>query len=138
MSLDEMEREGELEPLAHSAEELDQLMTMARRRLKDAQIAENSAETRLVSAYQVILGCAIAGVRKNDYRVSNATNKHFVTINTLRFTVGLTTAEVNYCQGLRRKRNQDNYEGNFFCSEQEAAEAVAMAARLLEIAERCL
>jgi hypothetical protein len=69
MSLNDIEAAGEISPMAHSQEELVNLMRMARRRLSDALIIELSAESRVVNAYQCILACAKAALRALDYRV---------------------------------------------------------------------
>lgn len=131
MSLSDMEAEGELEPMAHSPEELDSLLRMASRRLADAQLEQLSAESRVVNAYQCILACAKAALRALDYRVQNGPSQHFTTLVTLRFTPNLDAKRISYCHSLRRKRHRDEYEGTFEATDTEAQEAADFAAMLL-------
>ncbi|MBN1965159.1 MAG: hypothetical protein JW910_10970 [Anaerolineae bacterium] len=131
MSLKDMLQADEIERFPHTPEELDNLLRMARRRLTDAQLIQLSPETRLVSAYQCVLGCAKAALRRHNYRVAHNYRQHFLMIRSLEFTLGLSPEEVAYCQGLRSKRHRDEYEGMLEASDTEADEAVAFAADLL-------
>lgn len=131
MRLHEMEAAGELEPLAHSPEELENLLRMAARRAADAQLAELSAESRVVNAYQCVLACAKAALRALDYRVPNITRQHYLTLETLRDTLDLNVSQISYCQSLRSKRHRDEYEGTLEASDTEAEAAVAFASGLL-------
>ena len=131
MSLSEMETRGELEPLASTPEELIRLLSMVRRRLKDAAVVETSNEARFEHAYHAILGCALAALRVNDYRVFGSAGKHLLALNTLQHTVGVPAAQVRYYQKLRNRRNIDLYEGSTPVSETELSEALAAAQKLL-------
>ncbi|MCC7478385.1 hypothetical protein IT575_07970 [bacterium] len=130
--LEEMEAAGELEPLAHSPEEIDSLLRMAGRRLSDARLEQLSPESRIVNAYQCVLACAKAALRLNDYRVVNGPRQHFLTLETLPATLHAQPAELAYAQSLRRKRNRDEYEGSLDASDSEAEEAAGFAALLLD------
>ena len=130
MSLSDLEAAGELEPFAHSPEELGSLMRVASRRSTDAELKQLSSESRVVSAYQCVLACAKAALRAQDYRVPRGLKQHYITIQTLRFTLGLDAKQVSYCQGLRSKRHRDEYEGTLEASDTEADEAAAFAANL--------
>ncbi len=138
MSLHEMEAAGELEPLAHSPEELELLLRMASRRLADAQLAQLSAESRVVNAYQCVLACAKAALRSMDFRVPNISRQHYLTIETLRFTLRLSVSEISYCQALPSKRHRDEYDGTLEASDTEAEEAAAFASGLLQRAKHSL
>ena len=133
MSLSDMEAAGELEPMAHTPEELESLLRMAKRRLGDAQLDQLSAESRMVNAYQCIHGFARAMLRAQDYRVPNGPRQHYLTLETLRFTLGMDAKKVSYCQALRSKRHKDEYEGTLEVSDTEAEEAADFAAKLLEV-----
>ena len=138
MSFEELELNAEIEPLAHSAGELDNLVRAARRKLADSRIGGLSPESRLVNSYQVVLCCATAVLRCLDWRVPNSGRKHYLTIKTLRYTLGLEPGTVDYCQRLRAKRHRDDYEGTLECSEHEAREASDFASTLLVSAEEFL
>ena len=133
-----MIHEGELERFPSSPEELDNLLTMARRRLTDAQLIQLSPESRLVGAYQCILACAKAAMRSRDLRVAYGPRQHVLMIRSTQFTLGLSEAEVAYCQGLRSKRHRDEYEGTLDTSDTEALEAVGFAAEVLSRTQRDL
>ena len=89
MSLSEMEARSELEPVASTPEELNRLLTMVKRRLQDAAVVETSNEARFEHAYHAILGCALAALRANDFRVYSLEGKHVLALNTLQYTVGV-------------------------------------------------
>lgn len=122
---------GEIERLSVARKEIENLVWTARRQQVDSEAAAISAESRLVHAYHSILGCAIVALRAKGYRIPNVYNKHLIAIQTMRFTLGLSADIVEYCQNLRKKRNQDTYEGTFRTTETEAGEAVRTAREIL-------
>lgn len=103
--------------------------------MADAQLNGLSPESRVVNAYQCVLGCAKAALRAMDYRVQNSSKQHYITLETLRFTASLTGEPIDFCQALRRKRHRDEYEGTLEASETEAEEAAEFAAMLLKSVE---
>lgn len=122
-----MEAAGDLEPLAHSPEEIDSLLRMAGRRLADAQLDQLSPESRIVNAYQCVLACAKCALRLFDYRVASGSRHHYLTLETLAETLEITPSGLSFAQGLRRKRNRDEYEGTLDASDSEAEEAAEFA-----------
>lgn len=131
MNLHEREAAGEIVGQASSPEELASLLRMAQRRASDAALEELSPESRMVNAYQCILACAKAALRAQDYRVPEAMRQHYITIETLRDTLGVSEREVAYFQILRRKRHKDEYEGTLEASQTEAQDACMAAQALL-------
>jgi uncharacterized protein (UPF0332 family) len=132
MSLAEMEARGELTGQATPPEELESLLRMALRRAGDASIMQLSPESRIVNAYQCVLACAKAALRSKEYRVPDSGRQHYLMLETLRFTLGLSDGEIRYFQVLRRKRHKDEYEGTLEVSDTEADEAATIARQLVE------
>lgn len=112
--------------------EIERMMSMVRRRLKDAGHADIHPETRLEQAYHAILGCALIGLRANDLRTTNRPGHHVVALESLEETLGLPIERIDYFQALRNLRNKDLYTGGTHVSESQAREAVEEAARIIE------
>lgn len=138
MSLASMEEQGLLEPLAGTPEEVASLLETAQRHLADAQLPGMSPQSLIVHAYHVILACATAALRAQDWRVPNIEGKDKHTVDTLQFTLGIKPREVKYFQTLRQKRHEDLYEGGLVASEMEARDALEAAQELLHFAEKDL
>jgi len=131
MSLNDMLRNGELEKLPASEEELANLLATAERRMADANLGQLSNETRFVLAYQCALSCATAALRQAGYRVPGEHNKHLRTIDTLRFTLKLTAHEIALLHKARKKRNEDLYEGTVEISDEERDSVLELAGKIL-------
>lgn len=132
MSLQELFEKGDLQKLETTKDEMSNLLIMAKLKLDDACYESNSMATRLSLAYQVILTCSTIALRACGYRVKVVAGKHRITINTLEYTLGEDRKKVHYYHILRKKRNEDMYEGLPFVSEGELAESIAHSKRILK------
>jgi hypothetical protein len=135
MSLEKMAEDGLLERLTGMPEEIDDLLDSAHRHIRDAKLKGISPESRIVHSYQVILACATAALRANDFRAKNVEGKHVHTLESIKFTLGVGARNIKYFHSLRRKRHEDFYEGTFHCSSEEAEIAFKAAERILALAE---
>ena len=109
MSLEGLLSVGEIGHLTCSAGEIAGLIAKAERKLNDAKAENISKETRLEQAYTVIFTCASIALRAMNYRVLNSSGKHYLTIETTRYTLGLENETVEYLQTIRNMRNQEIY-----------------------------
>lgn len=135
MSLEKMAEKGFLEPLAGMPEEIDDLLDSAHRHLRDAKLEGISPESRIIHSYQVILACATAALRANDFRAKNVEGKHVHTLDSLKLTLGVGAKSIKYYHSLRRQRHEDFYAGTFHSSAWEADIALKAAEKLLSRAE---
>ena len=124
MSLEEMLLRGELKREQPTAGEIDRLLMAIERRLRDAANSTNSPETRLEQAYHTILNCALAALRSEGLRPTNAAGKHIVALESLLSTLGVDPRRHDYYQTLRDLRNREIYTGAVHVSECNVAEAI--------------
>ncbi len=131
MSLQNLVKIGQLHPHEVRADEVGRLLAAVQRNLKDAGRRENSAETRFDCAYKGIMQCALIAIRAAGYRpATNAPGHHQTMIQSLPLTLGVSNDTWIVLDGLRKKRNQNDYTGAPI-SQSEVDEAIAHAADLL-------
>jgi hypothetical protein len=131
MTFEGFERIGDIGSLATTAEEVSGLLSKARRKLTDSRVPDISKGTRLEQAYNAILTCAMISLRASGYRVLNITARHYVTLETLRFTIGINLERVEYFQSLRNLRHDDVYSASVEVSDIELREAIKESEKLL-------
>jgi len=127
-----MLRQGEIEELSPSRQEISDLIKKAERRLKEALNEDNYEDTRLELAYLAILFCATASLRASGYRVTREEGHHVRTINTMKYTVHVLQDRVDYYQSLRRARNMGVYDTLLEVSLIQLTEAIEEAGNLLK------
>ena len=110
-----------------SAQEIGELLKIVDRDLKDAATAALSADWRLAIAYNAVLQCAKIGLAAAGYRVGRGPSQHYYSIESLRFTVGLSEDEVRTIDAFRKKRNISDYEHAGSVTDTEANELVELA-----------
>ncbi len=138
MSLQNLAKIGQLHPHEARADEVARLLAAVQRNLKDAGRRENSAETRFDCAYKAIMQCALIAMTAAGYRPStNAPGHHQTMIQSLPLTLGVSNDAWIVLDGLRKKRNQNDYSGAPI-SRLEADEAIANAADLLAAVQSLL
>ena len=131
MSLQNLAKIGQLHPHDARADEVGRLLAAVQRNLKDAGRRENSAETRFDCAYKAIMQCALIAMMAAGYRpATNAPGHHQMMIQSLPLTLGVSNDTWIVLDGLRKKRNQNDYTGAPI-SQSEVDEAIAHAADLL-------
>jgi hypothetical protein len=132
MSLEAWREAGLLVSHEATQEEIADLFAVAETDLRDAAIAELSAERKLGCAYGAILSGGRAALHAAGYRVphSNPSHHHYV-IQSLRYTVGLAPSIVLQIEALQKKRNTADYVRVGGVSDALAAEARALARDIL-------
>jgi hypothetical protein len=128
MSLEAWREAGLLVRHEATPEEIADLLAVAETNLRDAAIAELSPERKLGCAYGAILSVARGALHAAGYRVpkSNPSHHHY-TIQSLRYTVGLTPSIVLQIEALQKKRNTADYVRVGDVSDTLAAQARALA-----------
>lgn len=138
MSLQKLLNKGNLERLEPDKDEIANLLIMANLKLDDAGNQSNSPATRLSLAYQVILTCCTIALRACGYRAKVVAGKHRLTVDTAEYTLGEKRKTIHYFHILRKKRNEDMYEGLPSIGKGELSEALTEAKRLLKTTTKWL
>ena len=103
---------GQLDSVPLSVELVKRMLLSARQRLRDGEFTQNSPETRFDCAYTAIRVAADIGLLLNGFRTSTSKPGHHQTaIQCLTYTLGVDAATVRILDGLRKQRNQSDYEG---------------------------
>jgi hypothetical protein len=119
-----------------SAKEIAGLLALGDRNLADAGIRGLSAEGRFQFAYNAALAMATAALHAAGYRTSsNVPGHHALTLESLAYTIGVAAALVRKLDAYRRKRNRVSYDAPAAVSDKEAADMLALAARLRQDCE---
>lgn len=112
MSLENLLKIGQLKQHPPDRDEIQRLLTAARRNIDDAKIESISPETRFDVSYKAIMQSALAALMANGYRTdTNKPGHHMTVIQALPLTIGLKPARVTMLDTLRRKRNVSDYTG---------------------------
>ena len=106
------------------------------RDLKDAGIAEISADRRFATAYNAALQAANMAIACAGYRISSMTGHHKVTFESTKLVFGKVANEyADYFETCRRKRNMIDYSRSRVATETEAKEALRKAQEFVELVE---
>lgn len=98
-----------LQAFEASAEGVQRLLAAAARNLADAQLQALSPENRFDAAYKCILHCAMP----QGYRTATSQPGHHQTaLQSLPLTMALPKDVIIVLDALRKKRNQNDYEGD--------------------------
>ncbi len=131
MSLSDWLAQGWLQRHRPDRWETLELLAIAERDIRDAQVAGISADTRLSIAYNAALQVAMAALAASGYRPGREAH-HYRAIRSLAFTVGADAAVVDQLDAFRKKRNISDYQRAGSVSEREAGEMLALAQTLRE------
>lgn len=102
-----------LQAFEASAEGVQRLLAAATRNLADAQLQALSPENRFDAAYKCILQCAMLGLWAQGYRTATSQPGHHQTaLQSLPLTMALPKDVIIVLDALRKKRNQNDYEGD--------------------------
>ena len=136
MSLDNLVRIGQLEPIAVQPGDVQRLLEAAQRALQDANTPGLSNESRFDIAYRAIMQAANAALQASGYRtVTSKPGHHQTMIQTLPLTLGLDKLLVIQLDALRKQRNVIDYSGDLV-GEAMVAEALQHAATLIAAARQ--
>ncbi len=103
---------GQLDPVPLSVDLVKRMLAAARQRLRDAELIQNSDETRFDCAYTTIRAVADIGLHLNGFRTSTSKPGHHQTaLQCLAYTLDVDAATVRVLDGLRKQHNHADYEG---------------------------
>ncbi len=129
MSLVDWLNEGRLKAHTSSSAEISQLLAVFDRDIRDSSAAGISLDLRFATAYSAALAICTAALAASGYRTSGE-GHHFVSIQSLAFTMAMDAPTIERFNRFRRKRNLADYERVGAVSEVEVAEMTQLAREL--------
>ena len=131
MSLKDWLKNGWLKPHQTSRQEIQSLLNLIRRDLKDSQSTDISADWRFAIAYNAALMCCQIALYCQGYEVARGQSEHYRIIQSLTLTLGEEFAAVKiYLNACRNKRNIADYESAGTISAEEVMELITIASNL--------
>jgi len=131
MSLKDWLKNGWLKPHQTSRQEIQSLLNLTRRDLKDSQSTDISADWRFAIAYNAALTCCQIALYCYGYEVARGQSEHYRIVQSLTLTLGEEFASVKiYLNACRNKRNIADYESAGTISAEEVAELITIASDL--------
>jgi hypothetical protein len=129
---------GLLDPVPLSADLVKRMLASATQRLRDAELTQNSDETRFDCAYTTIRVIADIGLHLSGFRTSTSKPGHHQTaVQCLEHTLGVHNATVRVLDGLRKQRNLTDYDGELVTNA-ALQECLHQAKALLTTAEAAI
>lgn len=131
MTLENLLKTGQLEPIAPDRAAIQRLLDIAAASIADAKKTSISNETRFDAAYKAIMQCAMAALRANGYRTSkNQPGHHAVMIQSLPKTLQVEAGVMVVLDALRQRRNLADYTGALV-TDAAVSECVEQAEQLI-------
>lgn len=131
--LENLARSGQLQREDPSQQEIDGLLTSGSHRLRDAENASLSLESRFDLAYNAAHALALAALRWHGYR----SNNRYTVFQVLPHTTGIASQKWRVLDRAHNKRNRSEYDG-VFDVDIALVEAMLRVARDVEAAVRAL
>ena len=118
--------------VAHTTtkEEIQNLLEVGERDLRDSEVAGLSDDARLSHAYAAALQYASAALSAAGYRPARGGDHHFRVIQALSLTIGWDAKRVAKLDAFRKKRNLSSYERAGEVSNAESSEMHELAVQL--------
>lgn len=98
------------------------VVAVAKRKAADSERKENSAETRVETAYDAVHNCAIAVLSVAGYRVKAGDGAHVQVLEAACCLAGVGFGTFERLDALRNLRNTANYTGQR-CSDEDVSDA---------------
>lgn len=131
-ALDKLLSIGQLKAEPPNHAEIRRLLTMAKTRLADTQVAGISAEGRFTSAYNAAHAAALAALRWHGYRSEN----RYTVFQCLPHTLGWPAVQWRILDHAHQKRNLAEYEGFLEVEESTITELTGLVAKLIDDVSR--
>ena len=133
MNLEELLSRGRLKRHKTSNKEIQNLLALARRDIKDAKVRGLSSDRRFACAYNAVLQLATIMIYCKGFRPQGI-GHHFVVFETMKIITGTDYHElIDYFDSCRSKRNITDYDYAGAISDSEAKELIEEAERFLKI-----
>lgn len=132
--LDNLVRIGRLKLEPPNEAEFHRLLALARVRLADAELPEQSPEGRFISAYHAAHAAALTALRWHGYRSEH----RFTVFQCLAHTLDWPANRWRVLDAAHQKRNLAEYEGYLEVDPAHLAELIALVTDLVADAARLL
>ncbi|MFA4981962.1 MAG: SAV_6107 family HEPN domain-containing protein [Candidatus Omnitrophota bacterium] len=133
MSLKDLLAQGSLKPHKTSKEEIENLLDLVRRDIKDAKVKTISVDRRFAIAYNAVLQMATAIIYCRGY-MPTGWGHHYTVFKSLKFIMGENYNDIaDYFDSCRSKRNITDYRRTGEISESETDELIGEAEDFLNI-----
>jgi len=122
--LSNLEKIGQLKAEASAQNEINGLMRTAENRLRDAQNASNSADSRFGLAYDAAHSLALAALRRVGYRPEN--KQRYIVFDLLPVTISFSIGSARFLHDCHQKRCVHLYDGDLMEDETFIAELISV------------
>ncbi len=133
-ALDNLLRIGQIKAEPRNETEARRMLSMARVRLNDAQLASLSPEGRFISAYNAAHAAALAALRWHGYRSEN----RYTVFQCLTHTLDWPAPRWRVLDAAHQKRNRAEYEGFLEVEESTIMELCTLVADLIADADKLI
>ncbi len=130
MSLEKWVEYGWLKAEPTSRDEIQSLVTIIERDLKDAKVDAISEDRRFEAAFNAARTAANIALRACGYRTASPGGHHIKSIESLEFTIHADGKLIRTLNALSKKRNATSYDAAGNVSHQELATVLKVAAQL--------
>lgn len=130
-NLDNLVKTKQLKQEAPDQAEVNGLVASAKRRLKDAQLAELSEESCFLLAYGAAHALATAALRWHGYR----SDSRYLVFQCTQHTVGLEKGKWLVLDQCHKQRNRTEYEGQLDINSRLLKELIEITIELLKLVE---
>ncbi len=134
-SLEDWQNNGWLKSHQSSSQEIEDLLAIADRDIKDCKSEGLSADWQFNIAYNSLLQAATAALAAAGYRAGRDSH-HYQVLQSLSLTVGLDKSTIQQLDAFRKKRNLTGYERIGAVSDKEVAEIIKLAQVVRQEAEK--
>jgi len=130
MSLEKWAEYGWLKAEPTSRDEINSLLTIVDRDLRDASVEAISDDRRFEAAFNAARTAANVALRASGYRTSTQAGHHVKTIESLELTISADSKLIQRMKTLSKKRNATSYDSAGNVSAQELELAIRTATEL--------
>lgn len=131
MSLDDWYKNGWLKKHQTSREEIDNLIAIIERDLRDCTNEDVSEDWRFAIAYNAARQCCLIALYCSGYRTGRGSGDHYYVIQSLTQTMGMELIETrDYLDSCRNKRNISDYDSAGAISRHEVQELIIVTKEL--------
>lgn len=139
MSLEDWLKSGWLKPHKTSRDEIQKLLAVIERDLKDCTNEHISEDWRFAIAYNAARQCCTVALYCRGYKVARGQSEHYRVIQSLIYSLDNTFAEMrDYLEACRSKHNISDYDHAGIISQQEVNELIEAARELYASLQRRL
>ena len=135
MNLKDLLKQGKLRQHKKSEKEIENILAIARRDIKDAKVEDLSSDRRFACAYNAVLQLATIILYCSGYK-PEGTGQHFTVFQTMKIIMGNNYYKLaDYFDSCRSKRNITDYDYVGTISDSEVEELIEEAEIFLELTQ---